>query len=92
MAASLNVKALRLRLGWTQSDLSRRLGCRVSEISLWESGSSVPDANYVGSLQLLFSQAEACALETQSSPRAEILCDRQHIGQICLTGLDFDIV
>ena len=91
MAASLNVKSLRLRLGWTQSDLSRRLGCKVSEISQWETGLAVPDANIAGSLQLLFSQAEACALDTQAAPRAEIFCHSKDLGQINSSGLpEFD--
>lgn len=86
MTSTLNVKSLRLRLGWTQSDLSRRLGCEASEISHWESGLSVPSANYIGTLQLLFSQAEACALDLQTLPRAEIFCDQQHVEQINMLG------
>ena len=57
MAATLNVKSLRLRLGWTPSDLSRRLNCQVSEITQWEAGLSDPNANQTGLLQLLFTQA-----------------------------------
>ncbi len=87
MAVHLNVKSLRLRLGWTQSDLSRRLGCKVSEISQWETGLAVPSSNHAGTLQLLFSQAEACALDTQAAPRAEIFCDRKDLGQINWSGL-----
>lgn len=89
MASTLNVKSLRLRLGWTQSDLSRRLGCQVSEVSGWEMGLNTPSAECTGSLELLFSQAETCAWETQSSPRAELFCDRKHIGQISISE-DFD--
>lgn len=87
MASDLNVKSLRLRLGWTQSDLSRRLGCLVKEINQWEAGLASPNKNYIGTINLLFLQAEACALDTQSSPRAEILCDRKAIEQINRSGL-----
>ena len=91
MALSLNVKSLRLRLGWTQSDLSRRLNCQVSEIVQWEAGLSDPNANYAGLLQLLFSQAEACVLDTQSAARAEIFCNKKDILQVSRSGLrEFD--
>ena len=89
MASTLNVKSLRLRLGWTQSDLSRRLGCKTTEVSRWEMGLGIPNAEQSGTLELLSGQAESCALETQSSPRAEIFCERKHIGQISISE-DFD--
>ena len=91
MSVVLNVKSLRLRLGWTQSDLSRRLGCKILEISQWETGMAIPNSDQAGLLQLLFSQAEACNLDTHAAPRAEVFCQQKDLGQIYWKGLpEFD--
>ena len=34
----INVKAIRLELGFTQEDLARRLGLALSTVSKWEQG------------------------------------------------------
>lgn len=38
MKAQIDVKALRLSLGWTQAQLASELGVNQSTVSLWEAG------------------------------------------------------
>lgn len=76
------IKSLRLRLGWSQADLARRLSCASAEVEMWESGSRTPDMNFVNELFLIEKLAEACSHEVQASPLAETLCDQKALGQI----------
>lgn len=82
MSALLNIKSLRLRLGWTQADLARRLNCEVAEVSSWELGIEPLSPKVCSELQILFSQAEAYAEEIHCGPQAESLCEQQDLGQI----------
>lgn len=84
-ASILNIKSLRLRLGWTQSDLSRRLGCTVKDVESWETGQITPDIFVSSEIERLLSQADACAFELQSITRAENICDKKSLGQVDLS-------
>lgn len=76
------IKSLRLRLGWSQSDLARRLNCSLTEVGHWESGITTPPSKFINELFLVSKQAEACSHEVHCSPRAETLCDQKALGQI----------
>lgn len=76
------IKSLRLRLGWSQADLARRLSCASTEIELWENGSRSPEMNFANELFLIAKLADACSHEVHSSPLAETLCDQKALGQI----------
>jgi putative transcriptional regulator len=41
-AEAINIKAIRLELGFTQEDLARRLNVSLSAVSKWEQGVSSP--------------------------------------------------
>jgi transcriptional regulator with XRE-family HTH domain len=88
MASQLNVKSLRLRLGWSQADLARRLSCSIIEVNEWEHGQCSPNIKLSGQLELLFSQAETCAFELQTTPKAENICKNKHLGQVPMYGLE----
>ena len=93
MAFLMNIKSLRLRLGWTQADLARRLNCQSSEVQSWETGQAIPNAEVTSRLELLVSHAETCAQELQSVPKAENFCERRRLGQIdiyCIEDSDKD--
>lgn len=38
------IREYRMRLGWTQRELARQVGCAKSTISAWEQGLSLPNA------------------------------------------------
>src|SRR3989344_6522955 len=69
------IKSLRLRLGWSQADLARRLNCASTEVESWESGARSPSSHTLNELFLVAKQADACSHEVHCSPRAETLCD-----------------
>lgn len=85
------IKALRLRLGWSQADLARRLNCASTEVEQWEFGILAPSAALLNELFLIAKQAEACSLEVHASPIAETLCDQQALGQIEFSEIKEDI-
>lgn len=76
------IKSLRLRLGWSQADLARRLSCASTEVELWENGSNAPALHFLNELFLIAKLADACSHEVHASPLAETLCDQQALGQI----------
>jgi transcriptional regulator with XRE-family HTH domain len=78
------IRTLRLRLGWTQSDLARRLECDTKLIESLESGIENIAVEVVHKLELIAHQADLCGDEIQCLPAAETLCDQEHLGQVSL--------
>lgn len=85
------IKSLRLRLGWSQADLARRLNCASTEVEHWESGASIPTTALLNELFLVAKQADACSHEVHCSPLAETLCDERALGQIEFSEIKEDI-
>ena len=85
------IKSLRLRLGWSQADLARRLQCASTEVESWEKGADIPSPVLMNELFLVAKQAEACSDEVHGSPRAESLCDKKALGQIEFSEIKEDI-
>ena len=48
------IKGLREQLGWTQTELSKRLGLTRSSVNSWEMGLSVPSTQYIVELAKIF--------------------------------------
>ena len=48
------IKFLREQIGFTQSDLAKRLGITRSSVNAWEMGISVPSTQYVVELANIF--------------------------------------
>lgn len=82
-----SIRSLRLRLGWTQADLARRLQCSSYEINEWENGSTVVDGHFRGKLEIIFRQAETCCDEVQNTPRAEVELSKNFLEQIRFSNL-----
>lgn len=76
------IKSLRLRLGWSQADLARRLNCSSTEIDQWENDGMIPSPAFLNELFLIAKQADACSHEVHFLPLAESLCDQRDLGQI----------
>lgn len=82
-----SIRYLRLRLGWTKSDLARRLHCEVESIASWEDGTIKPNYHMTAELDLLEKHAEENSKEIQALPileqRLEIECIEQiHLQKI----------
>lgn len=82
MDRKFDIRCLRRRMGWTSSDLARRLGVKVAEVELWEQGSTPDDHDVLSRLEFLFHQAELCSDEVKSGPLAEDLLDRESLDQV----------
>jgi transcriptional regulator with XRE-family HTH domain len=76
-----HIVTLRRRLGWSKSDLARRLHCETTEVEAWEQGSPVTTA-VQGLLEVISRQADACFDEVKYSPVAECELDKTSLSQI----------
>lgn len=80
-----SLRALRLRMGWSKSDLARRLHCSSDDIDSWEGGNRHIELSVKAELELLLRQAEACCDEVQFTPAAENQCTKNALEQIDFT-------
>ncbi len=76
------IRVLRCRLGWSQSDLARRLQCPSHFIEDIETGSLSPSEEYCQILELISHMAEECCDQVQNTARAEKILDQDSLGQI----------
>ena len=81
------IRDLRLRLGFSPSDLARRLHIECAAIKTWEAGEILPLPEQVQILDLLSHQAEECAEEVISCALAEQLLASDELGQIDLNSV-----
>jgi|GEM_PF-5547018 len=79
-------------MGWSQSDLARRLHIESKNIFNWESGNSTPDPKICEELSLLFRQAEVTALDMLSQVQAEVILDQQALEIVDLRDLGKNIL
>lgn len=69
-------------MGWTSSDLARRLGVASTEIEIWENGKSPNDPEVLTRIEFLFRQAEIICDEIKAGPMAEFVLEESHLDQI----------
>ena len=74
------IKTLREQRGFTQSELSKRLGITRSSVNAWEMGISVPSTQYVVELADIFNVSTDYLLGVDTS------------ATICVSGLTEDDV
>ncbi|HEX4923690.1 MAG TPA: helix-turn-helix transcriptional regulator [Bdellovibrionales bacterium] len=79
---SAEIRQLRLRLGWSQAELARRLGCRQQTVSEWETDAYVPQNAYSRLLELLHDHLEVHSDQVSRRPVAEILMKEVGYSQI----------
>lgn len=83
MAWSTNqLRSLRLRLGWSQSEMARRLSIRSEAVDAWERGVAVPSLEMHNELEFILRQAEEVRIEVQSSCLVDDALDKKAIDQI----------
>jgi DNA-binding XRE family transcriptional regulator len=74
-------------MGWSQSDLARRLQLDSANIIQWELGASAPDSRTCQALSHLFQQAEMASLEMVSHLEAEVFMDEKHLESVDIRDL-----
>lgn len=76
------LRSLRLRLGWSRSELARKLQCSADEIEIWEEGRGDIHASFIIQLELIRRQAESYCDEVKLTPAAENECEKNALEQI----------
>lgn len=86
-----SIRCLRLRLGWSQSDLARRLTCPVGEVEKFEAGEVAFNTNWKNELELIAKQADLCSEELQATPMMENIMDETSLEQVDFKDLIKDL-
>ena len=76
-----SVKSLRLRMGWSQSDLARRLNCDSNIVVNWENGKEVPAGVLAEELDIFLKQADSSADEVSNYALAEFFLEESELQQ-----------
>lgn len=76
------IRGLRLRLGWSQSDLARRLQIESQQVGQWEMGLEEIRDDQSQALDHIFNQAELHAEQMSNDSLAEILFDQDEVPQV----------
>lgn len=85
------VRSLRLRLGWSKSELAFRLQCSPQQVEAWEEGGQSIDSVASSSLEVFLHQADACSDEVHYMPAAENQCDQKALEQIDFSRVKADL-
>lgn len=83
----LSIRELRLRMGWSASDLARRLQIEPNKINQFEAGLESPENSVLASLDLIYKQAEASADDVSCESRAEIMFVEDEVTQVDSTAI-----
>ena len=67
------LNSFRMRLGWSQAELIRYLGCSQSEYLEWQSAGKIPAGLYFNKISSLEQHAERSARRILHAPLAEKL-------------------
>ena len=73
------IRQLRLCLGWSRTDLARRLQCQVSDVEKWETGHDYPSFQQLRHLDLIERHRSFAQQAVQRFPKAESYLDA--VGQ-----------
>lgn len=76
------IRQLRYRMGWTQAELARTVGCQIELVAAWECGSASPKGEQETQLVRFMQQAESNSEKIQRTPAAEDLMTRRNLAQI----------
>lgn len=85
------LRDLRLRLGWSRSELARKLHCAQEEVESWEEGTCEIRPALKSELEIILRQAEACSEEVKYTPAAENECAKNALEQIHFSRVKADL-
>lgn len=77
-----DIRKLRYRMGWTQSDFARRMNLELKTISHWEAGQEAPADAQCHQLVFILQQVESHSDKVQRRPIAETLMRDRGLSQI----------
>lgn len=76
------VRQLRLRMGWSQSDLARRLNVELLIVSEIENGTRSIEMQHESFLSLIWQHADSASEEMALNPMAEQVLAEEDLPQI----------
>lgn len=76
------IKKLRLRLGWSAADFSRRFGCTSDVVLKWERGAQSPSPEDIMQLSRLEFYLESYSEQMARGPVADIALSAMRLNQI----------
>lgn len=79
---------LRRKLGWTASDLARRLACDVTMVQKWERDESKPQGESLHQLDYLKYHVENSSEQISQDPVADTLLNDHGLEQITKDQMD----
>ncbi len=82
------IRDLRRKMGWSQSDLTRRLNCTSDELNFWEDDKKELPLNVVNQLTFFEDQLVSHREAVEEQPLAEIMLKNKKLGQITSDDLD----
>lgn len=85
------LRSLRLRLGWSKSELAHHLNCGSDEVESWELGQRKMSSETCAQLEFILRQAEARCDEVLHTPAAEQQCASKALAQIEFTRVKADL-
>lgn len=80
--SSQGVRELRWKLGWSQAEFARHLGCRQQTISEWENGAYEPQNAYSKLLSHLEGQSAIYTERIKTEAVADALLNEDKASQI----------
>ena len=76
------IKALRLRLGWSAADFSRHFGCLADLILDWEKGAQAPSAQDVLQLHRLKFHVQSYSAQVRRDSTADRVIQERRLAQV----------
>lgn len=76
------IRILRQRLGWSQAEMARQMGCTADLIQSWENGKVIPDSDALNQLRYLHDHVELKSHRLQQTPLAEKEMQTRGVGQL----------
>ena len=76
------IRNLRQRLGWSQAEMARQMGCSADLIQKWESGVSIPDSDALNQLRYLRNHVEANSEQMAQRPQLEKELESRRVAQL----------
>ena len=78
----VDIRSLRQRLGWSQAEMARQMGCNTKLIQDWECGNQQPDPEAMNHLQYLSQHVENKSNQVSQTPLAEREMELRGVAQL----------
>lgn len=82
------IRELRQRLGWSQAELARRLGCRQQTVSEWETNTYQPQNAYSQLLDQWQADSDSANRSLRLAPIADAVMKDLNVSQVNSTVLE----